>query len=138
MINFLYTYQSLFDHILVYSLFAMSQYVVLRAGVFSLGSAGFAALGAYGTALLITKAGWNPVLAIAAGTVRPDEAGDLSRRDLQADLVDGWHAAEMPGHILKNQRRGHWSTSVLRTAVRACLGRPGAALMRALLRRSTN
>jgi branched-chain amino acid transport system permease protein len=69
MINFLYTYQSLFDHILVYSLFAMSQYVVLRAGVFSLGSAGFAALGAYATALLITKAGWNPVLAIAAGTV---------------------------------------------------------------------
>lgn len=69
MINFFFTYQSLFDHILVYALLAMSQYVVLRAGVFSLGSAGFCALGAYGTALLITKAGWNPVLAIAAGTV---------------------------------------------------------------------
>lgn len=69
MINFFYTYQSLFDHILVYALLAMSQYVVLRAGVFSLGTAGFAALGAYGTALLITKAGWPPVAAILAGTL---------------------------------------------------------------------
>jgi branched-chain amino acid transport system permease protein len=69
MINFLYTYQSLFDHILVYALLAMSQYVVLRAGVFSLGTAGFAALGAYGTALLITKAGWPPAAAIVAGAL---------------------------------------------------------------------
>jgi branched-chain amino acid transport system permease protein len=67
MINFFYTYQSLFDHILVYALLAMSQYVVLRAGVFSLGTAGFAALGAYGTALLITKADWSPLAAIVAG-----------------------------------------------------------------------
>jgi len=67
MINFFFTYQSLFDHILVYALLAMSQYVVLRAGVFSLGTAGFAALGAYGTALLITKAGWSPLAAIVAG-----------------------------------------------------------------------
>jgi branched-chain amino acid transport system permease protein len=77
MINFFYTYQSLFDHILVYALFAMSQYVVLRAGVFSLGSAGFCALGAYGTALLITKAGWPPVLAILAGTVLGTVASGL-------------------------------------------------------------
>ncbi len=69
MINFFYTYQSLFDHILVFSLVAMSQYVVLRAGVFSLGSAGFCALGAYGTALLITKAGWPPFAALVAGTL---------------------------------------------------------------------
>lgn len=69
MINFFYTYQSLFDHILVYSLIAMSQYVVLRAGVFSLGSAGFCALGAYATALLITKAGWPPAAALVAGTL---------------------------------------------------------------------
>lgn len=68
MINFFYTYQSLVDHILVYALLAMSQYVVLRAGVFSLGTAGFAALGAYGCALLITKGGWHPAAAIAAGT----------------------------------------------------------------------
>ena len=60
MMDFFFTYQSLFDHILVYALLAMSQYVVLRAGVFSLGTAGFAALGAYATALLITKSGWPP------------------------------------------------------------------------------
>ena len=55
MLSFFSTYQSLFDHILVNVLFAASQYVVLRAGVFSLGSAGFAALGAYCTALLTTN-----------------------------------------------------------------------------------
>lgn len=69
MMNFFFTYQSLFDHILVSALLAMSQYVVLRAGVFSLGTAGFAALGAYATALLITKAGWQPAAAIVAGTL---------------------------------------------------------------------
>lgn len=65
--NFFYTYQSLLDHILVNMLLAISQYVVLRAGVFSLGSAGFAALGAYCTALLTTRLGWSPALAVAAG-----------------------------------------------------------------------
>lgn len=69
MMNFFFTYQSLFDHILVSALLAMSQYVVLRAGVFSLGTAGFAALGAYATALLITKAGWPPAGAILTGTL---------------------------------------------------------------------
>lgn len=67
MLSFFSTYQSLFDHILVNVLFAASQYVVLRAGVFSLGSAGFAALGAYCTALLTTKLGWNPWLSAVAG-----------------------------------------------------------------------
>jgi branched-chain amino acid transport system permease protein len=77
MINFFYTYQSLFDHILVYALLAMSQYVVLRAGVFSLGTAAFAALGAYGCALLITKGGWPPAAAIVAGTLIATLAGAL-------------------------------------------------------------
>jgi branched-chain amino acid transport system permease protein len=67
MMNFFNTYQSLFDHILVNMLLAASQYVVLRAGVFSLGSAGFAALGAYCTALLTTKMGWNPWLSVVVG-----------------------------------------------------------------------
>jgi len=65
--NFLATYQSLFDHMLVNMLLAMSQYIVLRAGVFSLGTAGFTALGAYGSAILITKAGWPPAFAIVFG-----------------------------------------------------------------------
>ena len=67
MINFFNTYQSLLDHILVNMLLAASQYVVLRAGVFSLGSAGFAALGAYCTALLTTKLGWNPWMSVVVG-----------------------------------------------------------------------
>ena len=69
MMNFFFTYQSLFDHILVYALLAMSQYVVLRAGVFSLGTARFAALGAYGAPLLITNSGWPPAAAIVAGAL---------------------------------------------------------------------
>jgi len=69
MSDFFFTYESLFDLILINSLLAMSQYVVLRAGVFSLGTAGFASLGAYGCAILITRAGWPPVLAIVAGTL---------------------------------------------------------------------
>ncbi|NPC59064.1 branched-chain amino acid ABC transporter permease [Caenimonas soli] len=77
MMNFFFTYQSLFDHILVNALLAMSQYVVLRAGVFSLGSAGFAALGAYCTAILITAAGWPPAAAIAAGTALGTAASAL-------------------------------------------------------------
>ncbi|MDR3453059.1 MAG: branched-chain amino acid ABC transporter permease [Rhodoferax sp.] len=77
MMSFFYTYQSLFDHILVNSMLAMSQYVVLRAGVFSLGSAGFAALGAYCTAILITAAGWPPVAAVAAGALLGTAAGAL-------------------------------------------------------------
>ena len=77
MMNFFYTYQSLFDHILVNALLAMSQYVVLRAGVFSLGSAGFAALGAYCTAILITAQAWPPLAAIAAGTALGTTASAL-------------------------------------------------------------
>lgn len=75
--NFFYTYQSLFDHILVNMLLAISQYVVLRAGVFSLGSAGFAALGAYATAILTTKLGWPPALAVLAGVIVSTSASVL-------------------------------------------------------------
>ncbi len=69
MIDFFYTYQSVIDHVLVYSLLAMSQYIVMRAGTFSLGTAAFAAIGAYGTAILATRAGWPPVAAIATSVV---------------------------------------------------------------------
>lgn len=68
MIDFFSAYQSLFNHILVYVVLAMSQYVVLRAGVFSLGSAAFCALGSYACALLVVKLGWHPLAAMAAGT----------------------------------------------------------------------
>ena len=69
MIIFFASYQSVLDHILVYSLLAMSQYIVLRAGTFSEGSAAFAAVGGYATAILCTRVGWHPALAIASGVV---------------------------------------------------------------------
>jgi len=46
MMNFIYTYQPLFDYFLLAVGFAYSQQMVLRAGVFSIGSAGFASIGA--------------------------------------------------------------------------------------------
>jgi branched-chain amino acid transport system permease protein len=49
---FLSTYQSLFDVVLIHCGLAMSQYIVLRAGAFSLATAGLASLGAYAAGLL--------------------------------------------------------------------------------------
>lgn len=67
MMSFLSVYTSLLDQILIFSLLAMSQCIVLRAGVFSIGTPAFAGIGAYATAILITAQGWPPVLAIGAG-----------------------------------------------------------------------
>lgn len=67
MMQFFSTYQSVLDHILVFSLLAMSQCIVLRAGTFSLSSAAFAAIGAYTTAILITRNGWSAPVAILSG-----------------------------------------------------------------------
>jgi branched-chain amino acid transport system permease protein len=48
---------------------ALSQYVVLRAGVFSLATAGLASIGAYTAGILILRYGTPPLLAILAATV---------------------------------------------------------------------
>lgn len=69
MMDLFLAYEATVDHILVYALLAMSQYIVMRGGTFSVGTAGFAAIGGYGTAILITRAGWPPAAAIAAGTI---------------------------------------------------------------------
>ncbi len=50
-------YGSLVDSILINCGLALSQYVVMRAGIFSLASAGFAAIGGYAAALLVLRAG---------------------------------------------------------------------------------
>lgn len=57
MITFFQSYAPLVDLVLFSILLAFSQYVVLRAGVFSMGSAAFVAIGAYTAALTVTKAG---------------------------------------------------------------------------------
>ena len=64
MMNLVYTYQPLFDYFLLAVGFAFSQQMVLRAGVFSIGSAGFACLGAYGVAILVRDQGVNPLIAL--------------------------------------------------------------------------
>ena len=55
--NALGVYQSLFDVFLLNCGFAFSQFIVLRAGVFSIASAAYAAIGGYATAILVTQHG---------------------------------------------------------------------------------
>ncbi len=69
MMNLIYTYQPLFDYFLLAVGFAYSQQMVLRAGVFSIGSAGFASIGAYGVAILVRDHGVNPLVALLLGTI---------------------------------------------------------------------
>ena len=57
--------------------FAFSQYVVLRAGVFSVATAGFAALGAYAGALLTMRLGVPPALSLCGSLVVGALAGVL-------------------------------------------------------------
>jgi branched-chain amino acid transport system permease protein len=57
--------------------FAFSQYVVLRAGVFSVATAGFASLGAYAGALLTIRIGLPPALSLIGSLVMGAAAGAL-------------------------------------------------------------
>lgn len=67
MIDYLLSYSSVIDHVLIYTLLAMSQAIVLRAGTFSIGAAAFAAIGAYTAAILSVTHGWSAPLAIVCG-----------------------------------------------------------------------
>lgn len=69
MIDFLIGWRPLAELMLCNCLLALSQYVVLRAGVFSLATAGFAAIGAYAAALLHMTAGWPVPAALVAATL---------------------------------------------------------------------
>lgn len=69
MIDYLLSYSSVLDHVLIYALLAMSQAVVLRAGTFSIGSAAYAAIGAYTAAILITRLEWAAPIAMVCGMV---------------------------------------------------------------------
>ncbi|MBL8403851.1 MAG: branched-chain amino acid ABC transporter permease [Dechloromonas sp.] len=55
MSNFILGHLSLFELVLVCSILGYSQYIVLRAGVFSMATAGFASIGAYTAALLSVR-----------------------------------------------------------------------------------
>ncbi|CAH1655934.1 branched-chain amino acid ABC transporter permease [Chelatococcus asaccharovorans] len=64
--SFLGQYIPLLDTVLLAVGFAFSQQVVLRAGVFSVATAGFAAIGSYCAAILVTRLEWHPLFAMAA------------------------------------------------------------------------
>jgi branched-chain amino acid transport system permease protein len=69
MTDFITTYQHLFDVFLLGSGYALSQWVVMRSGVFSVATAGLAAIGAYGAAILTTRYGWPYPASLLAGTL---------------------------------------------------------------------
>jgi branched-chain amino acid transport system permease protein len=69
MSEFITTYQHLFNVFLLGSGYALSQWVVMRSGVFSVATAGLAAIGAYGAAILTTKYGWPYPASLLAGTL---------------------------------------------------------------------
>jgi len=59
---FILTYRPLFDLICIYTVLAYSQYVALRAGLFSLATPGFASIGGYAGAILLKETSLGPVL----------------------------------------------------------------------------
>jgi branched-chain amino acid transport system permease protein len=73
--NFIATYRPLFDLMCIYAVFAFSQYVALRAGLFSLATAGFASIGGYAGAYLLKETALGPVLAAACAILCGVAAG---------------------------------------------------------------
>ncbi len=72
MSSFFYANQPVFDLILLGSGMAFSQWIVLRAGVFSVAGPGFAGLGAYAAAIMTVDYGIHPIfgmiVALLVGT----------------------------------------------------------------------
>ena len=64
MMDYLAAYRSLLDLVLINALLAFSQYVVLRAGVFSIATAGLASIGAYTAANAVVSWGWPAPLGL--------------------------------------------------------------------------
>lgn len=69
MINFFYAYQPLLDFFLLNAGFALSQYVVLRAGVFSIATVGMVSVGAYFAAIVMKTFGLSIWLAAPAAAI---------------------------------------------------------------------
>lgn len=78
MIEFFKANQPVFDFFLLTLGFSYSQQIVLRAGVFSLASAAFAALGAYGCAYLVVRLGFPVFGGVIVGTLMGGLAGYLA------------------------------------------------------------
>ncbi|MGO4388689.1 branched-chain amino acid ABC transporter permease [Microvirga sp. 2YAF29] len=69
MANYILGYQPLLDVFLLHLGLAFSQWLVLRAGVFSLATVGLAAVGAYTGGILAVTYGWPAPLAILAAAI---------------------------------------------------------------------
>ena len=69
MIEFFIAYRTLFDVFLLHAGYALGQYIVLRAGVFSVANAGLTAIGAYLAAGLTVNLGVNPYVSLFAATL---------------------------------------------------------------------
>lgn len=67
--DFLAPHLPLLDLIFIGTGYALSQAIVFRAGTFSVATSGFAALGAYCTAILTVKHGLHPAVAVGLGTM---------------------------------------------------------------------
>lgn len=59
----------LFDTALIDILLVLSVVILFQAGLFAMATAGFAAIGAYASALLVTEQGWPVPVGIASGAV---------------------------------------------------------------------
>ncbi len=77
MTSFVLEATALFDFVLLNCMLALSQYVVMRAGVFSIGTSGLAACGAYAAAILTVQLGVPPALGVAAGVLAGGVMGFL-------------------------------------------------------------
>jgi branched-chain amino acid transport system permease protein len=66
MMNFYMAYQPIIDFFLIAVGLGYSQQIALKAGVFSIATAGFAAIGAYTSAILVTRYGIHPMISVFA------------------------------------------------------------------------
>jgi len=78
MIDFFRANQPVFDFFLLTLGFSYSQQIVFRAGVFSLASAAFAALGAYASAYLVVRMGLPVYLGVGLGMLMGGLAGYMA------------------------------------------------------------
>jgi branched-chain amino acid transport system permease protein len=68
MIAFFIAYRPVLDQFLIGTGLAFSQYIVLRAGAFSVATPGYAAIGAYAAAILTVRHGVSPWVSLVAAT----------------------------------------------------------------------
>lgn len=69
MMNFLLGHEALLNMCVINAILALSQYVVLRAGVFSLATSGIAAIGAYTAGNLMLRQELHPAIGVLAGAL---------------------------------------------------------------------